>query len=439
MFFKRVSGVATLAAAIAVTLAAGLLAPGEMAAAQDGRTPEQICIEATENLSEPATREFERAEEVLEDGTDYWAVLCTEQGPITIDLLEDVAPIAVNNFVFLAQQGYFNNTTFHRVLPGFMAQGGDPTATGTGGPGYQFEDEIDSGLLFDRPGLLAMANAGPNTNGSQFFITYVPTPWLNGYHTIFGRVYAGQASTELLLPRNPEQSPTYEGDALYTVVIVDDPASITVEPDEAPTFEHWQTLLQRLIGDQIGAPFVPDADHSRISTLESRAVEWGEAGGEELAAYMREYLAANDFMGAATIALAVEECPANPAELPFWSLRFEVNDYGNAESAAAVALDDARSDELVASGAFASYTDGELIGGRIYRRPVEGNPCGDEAALYRFEMALGRYVLAVESVLDETVVNADADVTPEQFLVYLLDQVLAGSLGGPLERGNLAD
>ena len=93
--------------------------------------------------------------------------------------------------MFLAQQGYYNNTTFHRVLPGFMVQGGDPTGTGAGGPGYEFGDETDNGLVFDQYGLLAMANAGPGTNGSQFFITYGKPDWLNGNHTIFGRVFQG--------------------------------------------------------------------------------------------------------------------------------------------------------------------------------------------------------------------------------------------------------
>ena len=100
--------------------------------------------------------------------------------------------MTVNNFVFLARDGFYNNVIFHRVIPGFMIQGGDPNGTGTGGPGYQFQDEFDSSLVFDRTGILAMANAGPGTNGSQFFITVAPTPHLNGAHTIFGEVTGGQ-------------------------------------------------------------------------------------------------------------------------------------------------------------------------------------------------------------------------------------------------------
>ncbi|MCZ7544640.1 MAG: peptidylprolyl isomerase [Anaerolineae bacterium] len=151
----------------------------------------------------------------------YQATLVTEKGDIVIELLADKAPVTVNNFVFLARQGFYDNTTFHRVLPGFMAQGGDPSGTGTGGPGYRFEDETDNGLTFDGPGLLAMANAGPNTNGSQFFITYVPTPHLNGRHTIFGRVVKGQDVAESLDPRDPQQRPRTPGAKLVRVEIAE--------------------------------------------------------------------------------------------------------------------------------------------------------------------------------------------------------------------------
>ncbi len=110
----------------------------------------------------------------------YYATIATEKGDIQVQLFADRAPMTVNNFVFLARAGFYNNTTFHRVIDAFMAQAGDPTATGAGGPGYDFEDEFFPGLGFDRPGLLAMANRGPATNGSQFFITLAPTEWLNG-------------------------------------------------------------------------------------------------------------------------------------------------------------------------------------------------------------------------------------------------------------------
>ncbi len=116
------------------------------------------------------------------------ATIKTNKGEIKLDLFPDVAPVTVINFVTLANNGYYNNLTFHRVIKDFMIQGGDPTGTGSGGPGYQFGDEFKEGVIFDKKGILAMANAGPNTNGSQFFITHVPTDWLNYKHTIFGKV-----------------------------------------------------------------------------------------------------------------------------------------------------------------------------------------------------------------------------------------------------------
>lgn len=139
-------------------------------------------------------------------------------GEFVVQLFPDKAPVTVNNFVYLARNGFYDGTTFHRVLDGFMAQGGDPTGTGSGGPGYQFEDEF-SDLTFDKPGLLAMANSGPNTNGSQFFITYVPTPHLNGLHTIFGEVIEGMDVVEGITRRDPDQSPGFQGDAIETITI----------------------------------------------------------------------------------------------------------------------------------------------------------------------------------------------------------------------------
>ncbi len=139
-------------------------------------------------------------------------------GEFVVQLYADKAPVTVNNFVFLACKGYYNGVTFHRVLDGFMAQSGDPTGTGSGGPGYSFEDEF-SDLTFSKEGLLAMANAGPNTNGSQFFITYGPTEHLNGLHTIFGEVVQGMDVVNALTRRDPQQNPGFAGDAIESIVI----------------------------------------------------------------------------------------------------------------------------------------------------------------------------------------------------------------------------
>ena len=122
----------------------------------------------------------------------YTAVIRTNLGDMEIELFAAQAPVTVNNFVFLANDGFYNGVIFHRVIPSFMIQGGDPQGTGTGGPGYKFQDEFVASLTFDQPGKLAMANSGPGTNGSQFFVTTVPTPALNNRHTIFGQIIQGQ-------------------------------------------------------------------------------------------------------------------------------------------------------------------------------------------------------------------------------------------------------
>ena len=139
----------------------------------------------------------------------YVARINVELGTIVIELFPKEAPITVNNFVFLARDGFYDGLTFHRVIPDFMIQAGDPLGTGGGGPGYNFEDEFVESLGFDRPGILAMANRGANTNGSQFFITVGPTPHLNGKHTIFGRVIEGQdvADAVSLVPTALPSSP----------------------------------------------------------------------------------------------------------------------------------------------------------------------------------------------------------------------------------------
>ncbi len=172
---------------------------------------------------DPATRNgvySEAPPTVIEDGVDYQAIFTTTDGEILVDLYEDTAPITVNSFVALARDGYYDMTRFHRVLEGFMAQAGDPTGTGSGGPGFQFDDE-ESGLTpVDRRGLLAMANSGPNTNGSQFFITLDAASWLDGLHTVFGEVVEGDDVLSEVDLRNPE-APTNRGEQLISVVIVE--------------------------------------------------------------------------------------------------------------------------------------------------------------------------------------------------------------------------
>lgn len=134
----------------------------------------------------------------------YHAVIDTDLGKIKLQLHADKAPITVNNFVFLSREGFYDGVIFHRVIADFMAQSGDPTGTGRGGPGYMFQDEFHPDLRHDGLGILSMANAGPNTNGSQFFITHVATTWLDDKHSVFGRVTEGTDVLLSIKPRDPE-------------------------------------------------------------------------------------------------------------------------------------------------------------------------------------------------------------------------------------------
>lgn len=157
----------------------------------------------------------------IDQTKSYAATFKTEKGDIVIELFADKVPNTVNNFVFLARDGFYDNTTFHRVLADFMVQGGDPTGTGRGGPGYRFADEFHPELKHDGPGVLSMANAGPNTNGSQFFITHVPTPHLDGRHAVFGRVTGGLDVLMSISLRDP-QTATGDGDKISTIEITEE-------------------------------------------------------------------------------------------------------------------------------------------------------------------------------------------------------------------------
>ena len=152
----------------------------------------------------------------------YFAtVKMAKGGEFVIQLYPDKAPITVNSFVFLAREGFYDGITFHRVLPDFMAQAGDPSGTGGGGPGYKFQNE-NSDLTFDKAGVVAMANAGPNTNGSQFFVTFSPQEYLNGGYTIFGQVIEGMDVVLDIRLRDPQQSPNFVGDAIESITITEE-------------------------------------------------------------------------------------------------------------------------------------------------------------------------------------------------------------------------
>jgi len=167
-------------------------------------------------------KQYNRPPEMqIDPDKQYDAIFHTNKGDFTVQLFAQQAPVTVNNFVALARDGFYNGTTFHRVIKGFMAQGGDPTGTGTGGPGYRFNDERGAlALKHDSAGILSMANAGPNTNGSQFFITYGPTPHLNGKHAVFGKVVSGMDVVNAIRERDPGRD-RQPGDVINSIEITE--------------------------------------------------------------------------------------------------------------------------------------------------------------------------------------------------------------------------
>jgi cyclophilin family peptidyl-prolyl cis-trans isomerase len=176
-------------------------------------------IEFFIDVTRLAEKQFGLPTQVIDPTKEYQATISTEKGDIVIDLFADTAPTNVNSFVYLAQNGWYDDVTFHRVLKDFMAQGGDPSGTGFGWPGYRCEDEISSAHSFDKAGMVALANSGPNTNGGQFFITFGPTPHLSDGFTIIGQVTSGQEVVDSITLRDPEQNPDFEGDRILTVTI----------------------------------------------------------------------------------------------------------------------------------------------------------------------------------------------------------------------------
>ena len=165
----------------------------------------------------PSSKQYAAPEQVIDPSKTYIATITTANGDIVLELFSDV-PITTNNFVFLAREGFYDCVTFHRVIPDFVAQGGDPTGTGSGGPGYAIDDEDDGDHTFEA-GVISMAKGGPNTTGSQFFITYTPQPQLEPDFTVFGLVIEGMDVVQQLTPRNPQDPNAPPGDVIETITI----------------------------------------------------------------------------------------------------------------------------------------------------------------------------------------------------------------------------
>ena len=175
-------------------------------------TIDEMIAKAKVDKSKPNWKTTLKKPEVVtfDPAHTYVAVMQTNKGAVRIKLLPAVAPMHVTSFIYLAKLGFFDGLPFHRVIPGFMAQGGDPLGNGTGDPGYRFEGEFKPDVKHDRPGLLSQANAGPGTDGSQFFLTFVATPWLDGKHTIFGEVVGGKETLKALEAAGTQSGRTTE-------------------------------------------------------------------------------------------------------------------------------------------------------------------------------------------------------------------------------------
>ncbi len=220
-------------AASSPTAEAEVIAPEPTEAAEEAA---EGTLPMPENPADRNGMYGEPPEMQIDPNESYVATISTAKGDIVVELFADRAPNTVNNFVFLARQGFYDNTTFHRVIPDFMAQGGDPSGTGSGGPGYAFADEFHPELRHDKAGILSMANSGPDTNGSQFFITYAPTPHLDDMHSVFGQVIEGMDVLTALMPRDPAAA-TSPGDAIERITITTGEGAITPTTGITPTVE----------------------------------------------------------------------------------------------------------------------------------------------------------------------------------------------------------
>ena len=218
-----------IAAAIVVLLVGAIVALYQFAVRRPrsgvGQTAAEVAATAAgeEVPSEEAAMSWPEPPPMSIDlSKTYEAVIKTEKGDVRLELYDDRVPVTVNNFVFLSRQGFYDGVTFHRVIPGFMAQTGDPTGTGSGGPGYRFDDEFDHTLRHDSEGIVSMANAGPDTNGSQFFIICAPQPHLDDHHAVFGRVIEGMEVMRGLSVRDPSEGPDApSGDKILTIEIIE--------------------------------------------------------------------------------------------------------------------------------------------------------------------------------------------------------------------------
>jgi cyclophilin family peptidyl-prolyl cis-trans isomerase len=381
-----------------------LMVPFVMAQDELTGTPTEIC-EAAVPAAEPESREFTEAEDVLEIGVDYRAIMCTDAGAIYIDLLEDFAPATVNNFVFLAESGYYNNTIFHRVIEDFMAQGGDPTGTGSGGPGYQFRDEFAPFVSFDRPYLLAMANAGAGTNGSQFFITTAPTPHLDFRHTIFGDVLEGKENVANILLRDPAQADA-PSTALQTVIIITDPS--TVESADTAVIEG--VTADEMI-EALGVIGAAEQLPEDLAAGYEAPVVVDEA---EMPALFTE----NGHVYRVTTAVANTQCAENYF---FNRMDYTVDLFDSAATVESLLT----SPEFVEWNAEAGFTtEASALNIDIYQQDAaDGEGCSDDAVTMRAYLQRGAYLVTIDLLVAQSMMDEAGQEVLVNLLVTQIPQI----------------
>jgi cyclophilin family peptidyl-prolyl cis-trans isomerase len=342
-------------------------------------------------------------------------------GTVYIDLLEDYAPLATNSFVFLAQQSFYNNTTFHRVIENFMAQGGDPTGTGMGGPGYQFADEFMSYITFSAPGLLAMANAGPGTNGSQFFITTVPTPHLNYNHTIFGRVIEGQEVVENIRLRDPA-SDTQPGTALQTVLIIEDPSlvdsPVLMENGEVASAEELQATFEQLLVD-LPESLELEPEGSGILTTDETVLTAPPAETENYEVFLTQY------EHAYRVGQTLETAACDLSAIPFIAISAQVDVFPSAANARA-ALGDGYLETLALARGFASAEDTPpSLTNRLYTQDTV--VCDIPSTHAMTYAKRGRYLVTFE-----VIIPASSSFSADQWLSEFVSRQIYDSVLGEI-------
>ncbi len=375
-----------------------------IAASGDAQTPTQICDSATP-AETPGNRTFAAYPEmVLQPDVDYRAVICTGAGAVYVDLFEDLTPITVNSFVFLAGQGYYNNTTFHRVIEGFMAQGGDPTGTGSGGPGYQFQEEFVGFLNYDRPGMLAMARTNqPGTNGSQFFITTAAYPSLDYQYTLFGEVLEGQQNVNSIRLRDPQTDPN-PGTALDTVVIIADPESVatTYTPPTPATREDVLAGLQSLANDPMltqESLVLSVSPALSVSEVQSSAPE---SIREQYGTFLSEY----NFAYRVNAVLNNPTC--NLENATFMNMTYTVDAYETRTDAEA-AFNDAFLTTIPVAMGLPNISTPETLDGTLYTGTTQA--CNRAATRGLTYFNYGRFIIAIEAT-----VPADGESTPDVWI-----------------------